>query len=475
MKAFIKKNWYKLILVLVAVMCATASFFVGKFYPVEQIEGKYVYQNENSVVYLEVIEDDDKTKIFYEMTGRDGMLYDNETFNLDDEKLEYCKSITKTTKSDDGYSCFWTFTFYPHKVFLEERVVLDQLDGAFDEEYVYCLEKLNYVDTSTEQNVITVVLRLVATVLLSIGVVLMVAKRKNVLLAVYLAVYTFTALAIFFVGSNNACFKNTYKIELYNKTVKLYEYDIKPQKNIDGTYSAVVEEKYNLYNILLQSHVSFGKRYFSVPIEKKGNKLIIDGEYSEEFGMNVYFDKIEIKYGYGKSKAYMYKDDETTKLNISIINHNLPTVIVSVIVVAVTFAGMLIIYIVFTHKEHKRKKTAPLIEDGNFICGDILYCNPEYEDYINYAGAMCNGKRVAIEGKNIVLFDREYKDVSLRKIDKSRFEDIFGKNIKVNEVIEIVYINGTVYFIKHRDGNGIVTTMMDKILMMIGLEDQNEA
>lgn len=473
MKVFIKKNWYKLILILVAVMCATASLFVGKFYPVEQIEGKYVYQNENSVVYLEVIEDDDKTKIFYEMTDKDGTSYNNETFDIDEEKLEYGNPITKTISRDDyEYECSLTFTFYPHGVNLAEKVKYGQISSEYDDEYF--LEKLKYVDTSTEQNAITVGLRLVATVLLSIGVVLMVAKRKTVLLVAYLGVYTISALSVFFIGSNSTCFKNTYTIELYNKTVKLYEYEIKPEKKIDGTYSAVVEEKYNWYNMLFQSRLSFGKRIFSVPIEKKGNRLIIDGKYSEEFGIKVDFDKIEIKFGYGKSKAYMYKDDEINKLKINKID-NFPLFITSLAVVSATFAGMLVLYIVLALKENKRRKTAPLIEDGEFLCGEILYSNPEYEDFLTCAGAMYVGKRISIKGNSIVLFDKEYQDVSLKKIDKNICEKFLNKKIRVFEVIEIVHEDGKVYFIKYKEGNGIVTTMMDKVLMMIGLEVQNEA
>lgn len=474
MKNFLKKNRIKLILVLIAVLLAVASFFVGKFYKQEKYVGSYVMKTDGNSIYLEVTENGNRYDCFMEIVASSDIdSYFSYEFSIDKSEIEYGKKLTKITDS--------TETEYEEMeasiIFLENCVIINEEHTSgteYDFTYTFLLKKTHYVDTDKEEQLIVTVLRLDAVILLTAGVVTMIVRKKSQYLIIFLAVYLCSALSVFFAGYLFNSLSGTYLITSYKNSVRMYEYEISVQKESKDNYFLVCEEKYNLRNIF-SSYVHPESEVFIIPVEKKGNKFVISGDYSDRLELLAEYDEIIFKAGTLKPRFTLISSKGRQNIDIKKINSNPVMTIISISVVSLIFVSVLVLYIVKISREKKIKATEPLLGDGSYVCGEILYRNPELEDFLNYAIRIYEGKKIVIAGNSVSIFDKTYNNVQFDKTGINLSGIVTDKSFKNAETIRISHDDGIFYFVKYKKGNALITTMMDKFLLMIKLEVDNEA
>lgn len=474
MKNFFKKNRIKLILVLIAVLLAVASFFVGKFYQQEKYAGSYVMETDGNSMYLEVTENGNRYDCFMEIVSSGEIEIDSYIsyeFSVDKSEIEYGKELTKITDSKEYEEMEASLIFLENCVIINEK----QASGTdYGFTYTYLLKKTHYVDTDKEEQLVVIVLRLAAVILLTAGVVTIIVRKKSLYLIIFLAVYLCSALTVFFSGYLFNSLSGTYLITSYKNTVRMYEYEISVEKYGKNNYFLVCEEKYNLRNIFY-SYVHPESEVFIIPVEKKGNKFVISGDYSDRLELIAEYDEIIFKAGTLKPRFTLVSSKGKQNIDIKKVNSNPVMTIVSISVVSLIFVSVLVLYIVKHLREKKIKAAEPLLGDGSYVCGEILYRNPELEDFLNYAIRIYEGKKIVIDGNSVSIFDKTYNNVQFDKTDINLSGIVTDKSFKNAETIKISNNDDTFYFVKYKKGNALITTMMDKFLLMIKLEVENEA
>ena len=80
-----------------------------------------------------------------------------------------------------------------------------------------------------------------------------------------------------------------------------------------------------------------------------------------------------------------------------------------------------------------------------------------------------------INGSFVSVFDKTYNNVQFDKTNIDLSGIVADKSFKNAETIKISHDDGIFYFVKYKKGNALITTMMDKFLLMIKLEVDNEA
>ena len=473
MKNFLKKNRIKLILVLIAVVLAVLSFFVGKFYKQEKYAGSYVTETtDNNSMYLEVTEIGNRYDCFIEIVSSGDIdSYVSYEFSIDKSEIEYGKELTRITDSTEYGNVEVSF------IFLENCVIVNNkrtFDTDYNYSYTFLLKKTHYVDTDKEEKLIVTVLRLAAVILFSAGIVTMLVRKKSRYLIIFLAIYLCLALTVFFAGYLFNSLSGTYVITGYKNSVRMYEYEISVQKEGKDNYFLVCEEKYNLRNIF-SSYVHPESEVFIIPVEKKGNKFVISGDYSDRLELNAKYDEIIFKTGALKPRFTLISSKGRQNIDIKKINSNPVMIIISISVVSLIFVSVLVLFIIKYHREKKIKAAEPLIGDGIYVCGEILYRNPELEDFLNYAIRIYERKKMVINGSFVSVFDKTYNNVQFDKTDINLSGIVADKSFKNAETIKISHDDGIFYFVKYKKGNALITTMMDKFLLMIKLEVDNEA
>lgn len=473
MKKFLKKNCIKLLLVLIAVVFAVLSFFVGKFYKQEKYAGSYVTETtDNNSMYLEVTEIGNRYDCFIEIVSSGDIdSYVSYEFSIDKSEIEYGKELTKITDKMDYEEMEVSLIFLDNRVIIKEK----HASGTdFSYTYTYLLKKTHYVDTDKEEKLIVTVLRLAAVILLSAGVVTMLIRKKSLYLIIFLAIYLCLALTVFFAGYLFNSLSGTYVITGYKNSVRMYEYEISVQKEGKDNYFLVCEEKYNLRNIFY-SYVHPESEVFIIPVEKKGNKFVISGDYSDTLELNVKYDEIIFKTGALNPRFTLINSKGRQNIDIKKINSNRVLTIISISVVSLIFVSVLVLFIIKYRREKKIKAAEPLIGNGSYVCGEVLYRNPELEDFLNYAIRIYEGKKVVINGSFVSVFDKTYNNVQFDKTNIDLSVIVADKSFKNAETIKISHDDGIFYFVKYKKGNALITTMMDKFLLMIKLEVDNEA
>lgn len=474
MKKFLKKNRIKLLLILIAVLLAVASFLVGKFYQQEKYVGSYVTETDGNFIFLEVTENGTRYDCFMEVVSSSDIEIDSYIsyeFSIDKSEIEYGKELTKITDSMGYEEVKVSF------IFLENCVVVNirrTFGTDYEYTYTYILNKTHYVDTDKEEKLIVTVLRLAAVVLLSAGVVTMIVRKKSLYLIIFLAIYLCSALTVLFAGYLCNGISGTYVITGYKNSVRMYEYEISVQKEGKDNYFLVCEEKYNLRNIF-SSYVDQESKVFIIPVEKKGNKFVISGDYSDRLELNTKYDEIIFKTGALKPRFTLISSKGRQNIDIKKVNSNPVLTIISISVVSLIFVSVLVLLIIKYRREKKIKATEPLLGDGSYVCGEVLYRNPELEDFLNYAIRIYEGKKIVIAGNSVSIFDKTYSDVQFDKTDINLSGIVTDKSLKNAETIKISHDDGIFYFVKYKNGNALMTTMMDKFLLMIKLEVDNEA
>lgn len=488
-----KKNKFKIvkwICFVLGVVCLVLSFVLPKKFDSKDITGKYIYENKNEKTIITIEKTDNGYKgqakiIDTEYLGN----YRSCEFTFDEVSFRSDKRYKTSFFDKDAYIIFSHNRIY---IVYENDVIIydeDVQPGLGDEQtyedysvamndidisnvYIVTADKTEYVDYSGVAKNLKIVLTLVAILLLEVFLILYIKNKKKSLVIVFSIACIVLILAGCFINISKYGMEGRYRFTVRKNSIKLYEYELELVDAGYGERALIINPVYNIKSYLNGNYNNLHP--VLCELEKKGNSYIISSDTGGGFEIQSDYEIAKIKNSGMDPRITFLNDRNKVVEKYTLFSKDTDksrnvVQIVFVVVMIIVAAGNCVL--IKTEKVKKDIKE-PLIPAKNFVFGEIIYKNPELEDFVNHVIKSIEHFPVNFKTEQKKIFTDVSDCIGAERVTNMNiFPQLPQKLFSDARIVRLTINERIYYLVSKEDYYSIIMTYFDMPMLMIGLKE----